>query len=165
MIEIREAQQADFVNVLDWVNDPQLWYVDGVGSYRTQTEAEFLPVWQELIEHSSAWMLVRDGRPLGQIGWVESVHTQTAEVYITIGQAAERRHGVGRQAIGWLEQRAAAAGLHRLVARVLDVNEAGKRFFAALGYRVVPSNATQLDREGEKIALHWVEKTVPLAAR
>ncbi len=165
MIEIREAEQDDCVNVLDWVNDRHLWYLDGVGAYRTRTEAEFFPVWQELIEQSSAWMLVRDGQPLGQIGWVESLPAQTAEVYITIGKAAERRHGIGRHAIGWLERRAAVTGIHRLVARVLDVNEAGKRFFAALGYHAVPANATLLNRDGETIVLHWVEKTVPLAVR
>ena len=42
----------------------------------------------------------------------------------------------------WVEARAAMRDMQRLIARVLDVNDAGLAFFDALGYRPVPSLAT-----------------------
>ena len=163
-IDIRQAGPEDMASVLGWVNDPGLWYVDGIGPYRAQTLTEFLPVWEALLQQSNAWMIVCDGVAVGQIGWVESPDGLSAEIYITIGGANHRRRGIGRQALHWLEQRAAVMGLHHLVARVLKVNEAGLQFFSGLGYRSVPSRTTEVSRDAEIIALHWLEKSVPLAA-
>ncbi len=151
-------------HVLTWVNDPQLWFVDGIGAYQAQTEAEFDPVWQALLQHESAWMLSKGGELVGHVGWVEPA-AACAEVYITIGDVAHRRGGLGRFALRWIEARAAVLGMRRLIARVLEVNQPGMAFFDALGYRAVPALATQLERDGNAMTLHWLEKTVPLAAR
>ena len=151
-------------HVLTWVNDPQLWFVDGIGAYRAQTETEFTPVWQALLQHENAWMLSKEGQIVGHVGWVEPADA-CAELYITIGDRSHRRTGLGRHALRWVEARAAVLGMRRLIARVLEVNEPGLAFFEALGYRVVPALATELEREGDLMTLQWLEKTVPLAAR
>lgn len=129
---IRAATHADSEALLAWRNDPTAyeWYSDP----RAVNPDEHDRWLSERLDRDSPaiWMVDIDGVPSGSARL--DLDPDAVGIVSVVVDQASRGQGVGRELLGWVDDRAADLGLARLHAVVHRGNAASHSLFLAAGY-------------------------------
>lgn len=126
-----------------WENDPALIPFSRPNQTPEDLERRTVvtvdELWQRL-QHQRAYLIYLDGQLIGEMSYqVDPAHLWkrapgTAWLGITIGEASGRGRGVGRQALGYLEQQILLHGLPRIELGVFAFNLPALTLYQRLGY-------------------------------
>ena len=73
-------------------------------------------------------------------------HDDDAHLLLLAVQPKARKSGIGRALVDWLEKSCRTAGIRRVRLEVRVSNEAARRFYEALGYRLVSQVGAYYDK-------------------
>jgi RimJ/RimL family protein N-acetyltransferase len=123
--------------VRSWIADPELRDLVGTTTYPSEAEHEH---WHARIttDPTRFTAVVVDGdEPKGLVGLIAIDHVhQKAELWLYVGQAADRHKGIGKAAVRQaLAHAFGTLGLHRVYVHVFGFNHGAHAFFAATGFR------------------------------
>jgi RimJ/RimL family protein N-acetyltransferase len=121
-----------------WLNDRDVnrWFDD----YQNGTTVEAQTAWfDKYVEDETRDFLtiLADGQPIGVVGLTDiHLRNQQAELFIMIGDATYRGHGIGRQAVEQIVEHAFdQLKLHRVSLHVSALNERAIRCYCAAGFQ------------------------------
>lgn len=107
---------------------------------RRLIESGLDPCWTEerierqLRNHDSVVLIARRGGHI--VGFaIMQYGDDAAHLNLLAVEAGHRRHGMGRQLVGWLEDTARVAGTFAIRLEVRATNAGARAFYGALGYR------------------------------
>ena len=93
-------------------------------------------VLQQILDPDSNVVVARQNGTL--VGFaIMHYELEVAHLLLFAVRPAQRRRGIGRALIGWLEKTARTAGIAHIQLEVRSRNRAGRAFYRALGYREV----------------------------
>jgi RimJ/RimL family protein N-acetyltransferase len=142
--------ETDCQRLAKWANDPFSRHLfnhfPNEEAYGIQTTAQ--EIGERSLKEEGApgfqrWMILRDGEPIGEMSFgidAPQLLTKlpgTAWLGIVIGEAAARRHGIGTEAMHYLEHAAQQVGATRIELGVFEYNTSAIQFYRKLNYRQI----------------------------
>lgn len=139
-IRLRAPEPEDLDRMMQLENDPDAWLVSGVtGPYSRFQLKRYIEENQNdlFLDLQMRFMIENEQQEV--VGNIDLFHYDPmhnrAEVGIVVA-AAHRRKGIGRMALGLLEEHCFhRLGIHQLYAYITAENLSSRRLFASCGYR------------------------------
>ena len=127
-----------------WENDPDLVPFTRRCRDREDLAREIVvttEIIRERLKTHASYLIHWEGRLVGEVSFqVDPAICMrkvpgTAWIGITIGERAARHRGIGRDAMGYIENEIRLQGLRRIELGVFEFNENARRLYQKLGYR------------------------------
>ena len=148
-LELREAQLGD-AEAIAAIHDE--WVLAGNATLRTEPRP--LEEVREILGDGQMFLVALDGGEV--VGWASAgPYEESNPYYSNVREAAvyvassARGRGAGRALLDGLAERALAAGVFKLVAKVFTTNEASLRLFERAGYAPVGTHIRHGRLRGE----------------
>lgn len=145
-VPLREPTPEIAACLTRWENDPLLVPLSRPNRSQEDLEREDIVTPDSLAQrltYQRIYLIFHDEQLVGEMSYqVDPAHlflhvAGTAWIGITIGEAAARGKGIGRQALRYLEDEIRAEGLVRIELGVFEFNTPALALYRRLGYREI----------------------------
>lgn len=134
-ITLRKLVKSDKGMIFEWISNPELRRFTGTTGKPNKTTHNkwFL---KKMNSKDPLFVIEADSLPVGLIGTnVLDIENKNAEIFVYIGDASNRKKGIGKNAVGlFLKILFDQYNIHKVYCRIFSFNHASIKMFKSLGF-------------------------------